>query len=1395
MRSYKQEDNFFSVFDRIREIAMNDAPSDVSGSITDIFILSVSETVSSLFTEHLEKKGYRVTLFTDGNYLLKALREGKPNLLICDMTAPDDDGFEVCRRIKMDDDLWVIPVLILTAASTLSDLLAVLDCNADNFMPYPIDLNYSSIIIDSMVGSPVERQTPDQIKTQFKISHDDRIYVVAANRRKLLEFLLSSFEIAVTKSAEMSQVRTELDQLSESTHHLEERITEQNRSLNNDKTAIREKEQKILTFTAQLREKEEVLAKKSEEIDQIARELEENKALLATYEENLRSIVQEIKDIEASHRSEIDSFRQQVSNLTSELDCAKTNLETVQTDLDEEKIHTSSLECTQELLVAQKETVENALRSLTTEHEEQKSALTAHKNRITAAEQEIEEILLAKTQSEQELSRNIAELSETVKQQYEDLNLLKNELETEKSRLKSAENQTESIRTEGAQRESLLQLAIDDRDHQIGEQTARYKSVCLAREDEQATITLLRENLSGAAAEKEKTEEQIKTDRESFRTSLEHLKNESDELSKIRQSLEQDLSEAKVRTLSLEEELHAVSQDKENSGQQVLRLTEELEQAKAAFENGQETIKTLRENIAEAAAEKEKIKEQTKTELESFRASLEHVKNDFDELSKIRSSLEEDHGAAKARTLSLEEELHAVSQDKENSGQQVLRLTEELEKVTSAQAQLKNDFDDLVKIRSSLEQDHGAAKARTLSLEEELHAAYQTREESGQQVRSLTEELEKVKKALEDEKGMMQALRENLAQAVAEKEKTEEQTKTELGSFRESLEHLKDDLDETITIRSSLEQDLRAAKAQTLALEEELRVVSQTKEQSGQQVLSLADELKEVKAALSEKQKTIKSLRENIEEVLLEKEKTEEQTKTDLESFRESLEHLKVDLDETSKVRSSLERDLSAANARALALEEELQVVTQTKEQSGQKVRSITEELEQVKDAFEQEQVRIQSLEENLARSAAEKEKMEELAKTDLDSYKTTFIKLKRDLDETNASCTRFERELEIARTQNKAYENELNLASQNKEQSGLQVHSLAEELEKMKAALESERNLHRAGDESLEKVLQTLGRVEQDLHQSVEERDHLNESLENERKVRVAAEEGMNAAVRENEQLQKELHGISGQEDSQENALSEQITTLTRDLEQLYEIRKSLEEQVVLQNKEKSAAERKVLSLTSELEQARTALADEWEDHMTSDERLAAAVEERSRLQQAFSKKEQEKIVGGTGQALIPRTNDVLPVIVKPESQSLAKVTSHDLQKQPVPEPAENPKKESEIIHDSITDEAEEVPGRSEEDKISVDVTEKPPETVEPDQIPGDSGRTGPAGIFSFNRKEWYDLLRWAHHSKTLTHDQRMQIVRMGRLIQKDRKLTGKQEEQVGELIALVQALGYKPR
>ncbi len=290
---------------------MNDPPSDVNESIIDIFVLSVSETVTSLFTEHLEKKGYRVTLFTDGRYLLDTLREGKPNLLICDTTTLDEEGFEVCRHIKAHEDYWVIPVLILTRGASITDLLRILDCNADNFITHPFDLSFCLSIIDSLLSVPVERQTPDQIKTQFKISHNDQIYVVSANRRKLLEFLLSSFEITATQSSELLRIKSELQELSESALSLEARVHEQTRTIESIHEALQQKEQKISALSRDITENKKILDQKTGVITQLSEELDDDKSLLASFEENLNTARLEKKETESRLQSEIDTLRRQ----------------------------------------------------------------------------------------------------------------------------------------------------------------------------------------------------------------------------------------------------------------------------------------------------------------------------------------------------------------------------------------------------------------------------------------------------------------------------------------------------------------------------------------------------------------------------------------------------------------------------------------------------------------------------------------------------------------------------------------------------------------------------------------------------------------------------------------------------------------------------------------------------------------------------------------------------------------------------------------------------------------------------------------------------------------------------------------------------------------------------
>jgi CheY-like chemotaxis protein len=252
---------------------MNASLSDGNEPVIDIFILSAKSLLSTQLEKQLRDEGYAVTLFSDGTHLLETLRNGKPNLLMCDSTVPEADAFEVCRQIKADEFLWNIPVLMITGAADLGDLLRVLDCNADNFIAHPFDTPYLLSLIEGMLTVPVERQTMEQIKTQFKIKHADQIFVVTADRRKLLEFLLSSFEIAVNKSTDLSRAVENIQNLGFACRKLEDTVHENTRVINIINENLKTKEQKLAGLTDQLADKEQTIREKNASLDQISQDL------------------------------------------------------------------------------------------------------------------------------------------------------------------------------------------------------------------------------------------------------------------------------------------------------------------------------------------------------------------------------------------------------------------------------------------------------------------------------------------------------------------------------------------------------------------------------------------------------------------------------------------------------------------------------------------------------------------------------------------------------------------------------------------------------------------------------------------------------------------------------------------------------------------------------------------------------------------------------------------------------------------------------------------------------------------------------------------------------------------------------------------------------------------
>lgn len=62
-----------------------------------------------------------VMAFPDGASGIEAVRQQRPDLVIVDVMMPGMDGYEVCRRLKQDQEMAAIPVIFLTARQDASD--------------------------------------------------------------------------------------------------------------------------------------------------------------------------------------------------------------------------------------------------------------------------------------------------------------------------------------------------------------------------------------------------------------------------------------------------------------------------------------------------------------------------------------------------------------------------------------------------------------------------------------------------------------------------------------------------------------------------------------------------------------------------------------------------------------------------------------------------------------------------------------------------------------------------------------------------------------------------------------------------------------------------------------------------------------------------------------------------------------------------------------------------------------------------------------------------------------------------------------------------------------------------------------------------------------------------
>jgi len=123
-------------------------------------ILIVDDAVDTveLLKKRLRFEGYDTAEAYDGEEALNRVAEYNPDLIILDVLMPKLDGYEVCQRLKSDENTKYIPILMLTAKGEVEDKVKGLDIGADHYLAKPFDYKELSARVRSLVATKAARE-------------------------------------------------------------------------------------------------------------------------------------------------------------------------------------------------------------------------------------------------------------------------------------------------------------------------------------------------------------------------------------------------------------------------------------------------------------------------------------------------------------------------------------------------------------------------------------------------------------------------------------------------------------------------------------------------------------------------------------------------------------------------------------------------------------------------------------------------------------------------------------------------------------------------------------------------------------------------------------------------------------------------------------------------------------------------------------------------------------------------------------------------------------------------------------------------------------------------------------------------------------------------------------
>ncbi|MFC2160832.1 response regulator transcription factor [Acidobacteriota bacterium] len=158
----------------------------------EILVIEDEQGILMGLKDEFELQGYVVYTADEGGRGLELARQLKPDLIILDIMLPVLDGYEVCRKLRMEGD--TTPIIMLTVKDKEADKVLGLGLGADDYVTKPFSFPELTARIKAILRR-TEKQEKDLAQYSFENVHLDFEKYEAKKGGKILDLTTLEFHM------------------------------------------------------------------------------------------------------------------------------------------------------------------------------------------------------------------------------------------------------------------------------------------------------------------------------------------------------------------------------------------------------------------------------------------------------------------------------------------------------------------------------------------------------------------------------------------------------------------------------------------------------------------------------------------------------------------------------------------------------------------------------------------------------------------------------------------------------------------------------------------------------------------------------------------------------------------------------------------------------------------------------------------------------------------------------------------------------------------------------------------------------------------------------------------------------------------------------------------------